>query len=233
MIINTGKIYLIIAVFVVGFEGLLAQSTLNNMEISLSNSYDSNYISEGRCNLASGGLSSFNSDISFHWIDINMWYGTGLDSDYGKLQFSAGFSFNLSDIAISFGLTDLSFLHDGSSDEEFYTELSYNQINWLTPILVYVYSFEAEGSFLELLLEFNIPVQNERLGLTPFLLGGFDFGFVEDIYCVNNFQTGLELSYQLINNLSINGYIATSLGIWKKSSRENHTWGGISVSTDF
>jgi len=74
---------------------------------------------------------------------------------------------------------------------------------------VNVYSFEAEGSFLELLLEFNIPVQNERLGLTPFLLGGFDFGFVEEIYCLNNFQTGFELSYRLINNLSINGYRAT------------------------
>jgi len=46
-----------------------------------------------------------------------MWYGSGLNSDYGELQFSAGFSFNLPDIAISFGLTDLSFLHDDSSDE--------------------------------------------------------------------------------------------------------------------
>ena len=232
-IINTIKIYSSIAVFILSFEGLIAQSTFNNTELSFSNSFDSNYISEGRCNLANGGLSSFNTDISFQWFDFNMWYGTGLDSDYGELQFSVGFSFNLSDIAISFGLTDLSFLHDGSNDEEYYTELSYNEINWLTPTLVNVYSFEAEGSFLELLFEFNIPVQNERIGLTPFLLGGFDFGFVEDIYCLNNFQTGLELSYQLINKISINGYIATSLGIWKNSSRENHTWGGISISTVF
>ena len=34
-------------------------------------------------------------------------------------------------------------------------------------------------------------------------------------------------------NLSINGYAATNLGIWKGTSHENHTWGGISVSTDF
>ncbi len=96
-----------------------------------------------------------------------------------------------------------------------------------------VYSFEAEGSFLELLLDFNIPIQNERLGLTPFLLTGFDLGFVEDIYCINNFQTGFELSYQLIDNLSIDGYLATSLGMWKGYSHENHSWGGVSISTDF
>ena len=232
-IINIVKTYLLIDVFFVCFEGVLAQSALKEIEISLSNSYDSNYISEGRCNLASGGLSSFNADISYHWLDINMWYGSGLDSDYRELQFSAGFSFNLSDIELSFGLTDLSFLHDGSSDEEFYTELSYKNINWLTPILVNVYSFQAEGSFLELLLDFNIPIQNERLGLTPFLLTGFDLGFVEDIYCVNNFQTGFELSYQLIDNLSIGGYLGTSLGVWKGSTHENHSWGGVSISTDF
>ena len=96
-----------------------------------------------------------------------------------------------------------------------------------------VYSFKAEGSFIELLLEFNIPVQNKRLGVTPFLLEGFDLGFVEDTNCLNNFKIGLELSYQLIDNVSINGYVATSLGIWEKSTNENHTWGGISISTDF
>ncbi len=230
---NTIKIFTIIAVFVVGFKGLTAQSTLNNMEISYSNYFDSKYISEGRCNLASGGLSSFNTDISFHWFNVNMWYGTGIDIDYRELQFSAEFSFNLSDIGINFGLTDLSFLHDDSNDQEFYAELSYNKFNWLTPTLVNVYSYKAEGSFLELLLEFNIPVQNNRLGVTPFLLEGFDLGFVEDKICLNNFQIGFELSYQLIDNVSINGYVATSFGVWEESSNENHTWGGISISTDF
>jgi hypothetical protein len=162
-----------------------------------------------------------------------MWYGTGIDIDYRELQFSAEFSFNLSDIGINFGLTDLSFLHDDSNDQEFYAELSYNKFNWLTPTLVNVYSFKAEGSFLELLLEFNIPVQNNRLGVTPFLLEGFDLGFVEDKICLNNFQIGFELSYQLIDNVSINGYVATSFGVWEESSNENHTWGGISISTDF
>jgi hypothetical protein len=42
---NTIKIFTIIAVFVVGFKGLTAQSTLNNMEISYSNYFDSKYIS--------------------------------------------------------------------------------------------------------------------------------------------------------------------------------------------
>jgi len=162
-----------------------------------------------------------------------MWYGSGLEEDYKELQFSAGLSFNLSDVGISFGLTDLSFLHDDSKGQEFYTELSYSKINWLTPTLVNVYSFEAEGSFLELLLEFNIPSQNEKFGIAPFLLAGYDLGFVEDIHCINNFQTGLELSYQLIDNVSIAGYIATSLGVWEGSSAENNTWGSISVSTDF
>jgi hypothetical protein len=158
-IINTIKICSIIAVLFVGFEGLIAQSFMNNMEISYNNSFESKYISEGRDNLESGGLSSFKTDISFHWFNVNMWYGTGSDKDYRELQFSTGLSFDLSDIGINFGLTDLSFLHDDSNDQEFYTELSYNKFNWLTPTLVNVYSFEAEGSFLELLLEFNIPVQ--------------------------------------------------------------------------
>jgi hypothetical protein len=62
-IINTIKIYSSIAVFILSFEGLIAQLTFNNTELSFSNSFDSKYIYEGRCNLANGGLSSFNSDI--------------------------------------------------------------------------------------------------------------------------------------------------------------------------
>jgi hypothetical protein len=232
-IINTIKIYSSIVLIILSFEGLIAQSTLNNTELSFSNSYDSKYVSEGRCNLASGGLLSFNTDIAFHWFNVNMWYGTGLDTDYRELQFSAGMAFDLSDIGINFGLANLSFLHDDSKDQEFYTELSYNKFNWFTPTLVNVYSFEAEGSFLEFLLEFNIPVKNERLGIIPFLLEGFDLGFVEDTICLNNFQIGFELSFQLIDNVSINGYVASSFGLWEESSHENHTWGGISISTDF
>jgi len=65
-IINTIKIITIIVVFFVGFRGLKAQLILDNTGLSISNSYDSKYVSEGRCNLANGGLSSFNTDIAFH-----------------------------------------------------------------------------------------------------------------------------------------------------------------------
>ena len=231
--INTIKMCSIIAVLLVGFEGLIAQSSMNNMEISYNNSFESKYISEGRDNLESGGLSSFNTDISYHWFNLNIWYGTGADKDYRELQYSAGLSFDLSDIGINFGLTDLSFLHDDSKDQEFYTELSYNKLKWLKPTLVNVYSFEAEGSFVELLLELNIPLQNEQLSLIPFLLGALDFGYVEDTNGPNNFQMGVELSFQLIDNVSINSYVASSYGVWEESSHENHTWGGVSISTDF
>ena len=219
--------------FLVGVEGMKAQSILENTELSFSNSYDSKYVSEGRCNLANGGLSSFNADIALYWLNLNMWYGSGLEEDYRELQFSAGLAFDLSDIGINFGLTDLSFLHDDSKDQEFYAELSYNKFNWVTPILVNVYSFEADGSFLEFLLEFNIPVTNDRFCLTPYLLEGFDLGFVEETVCLNNVQMGVELSYQLINNLSLNTYVASSFGLWEDSPHENHTWGGVSISTDF
>lgn len=82
-------------------------------------------------------------------------------------------------------------------------------------------------------LAFNIPVQNKRFGVTPFLLEGFDFGFVEDTNGLNNFQLGIELSYKLIDIMSINGFVASSLGVWKESTNEYHTWGGINISTDF
>ena len=88
-------------VFIVSFIGIRAQSILDNTELSLSNSYDSKYVSEGRCNLANGGLSSFNADMAFHWLNLNMWYGSGLEEDYRELQFSAGLAFDISDIGIN------------------------------------------------------------------------------------------------------------------------------------
>lgn len=143
--VNNIKLYFTFLIFIMGFEGLEAQSTLHKTKISHSNSFDSKYITEGRNNLERGGFASLNTDISFYWFNVNMWYGTGLRCDHRELQFSAGLSFDLSDIGINFGFTDLSFLHNNASDQEFYTELSYNKFNWLTPTLLNVYSFEAEG----------------------------------------------------------------------------------------
>jgi hypothetical protein len=233
IIINIIKIFTIILVFMVGIDELTAQSVLKKLDISYSNSFESKYISEGRNNLESGGLSSFNTDISIHWLNLNMWYGTSVDSDYRELQFSAGLSFFLSDIGINFGLTDLSNLHEESCDQEFYTEISYNKFNWLTPTIVNVYSFSSDGSFVELLLENKVAFQNQQLGLTLFLLGGLDFGYIENTNGLNNFQMGVKLSYQILDNVYFISYLASSFGVWEVLSNENHTWGGIRISTDF
>ena len=49
----------------------------------------------------------------------------------------------------------------------------------------------------------------------------------------DNIESGLELSYQLIDNLSLNAYIASSYIVWDEATNENHTWCGISISTEF
>ena len=49
-IINTITILTIVIVFLVWVKGMKAQSILDNTELSFSNSYDSKYVSESRCN---------------------------------------------------------------------------------------------------------------------------------------------------------------------------------------
>ena len=130
-------------------------------------------------------------------------------------------------------MTDLSFIHHNKKDQIFYTELSYNKISWVTLTLVNVYSFEAESSFVEFSIKFDILVKNDRIGLSPFILSGFDFWFVEDTNGLKNIQAGAIYSYQLYDNLSLNVYIASSYGAWDEATNENNTWVGVSISTDF
>ena len=82
-IINTIKIYSSIAVFILSFEGLIAQSTLNNTELSFSNSFDSNYISEGRCNLSINGYVA---------TSLGIWKGTSHENHtWGGISVSTDF----------------------------------------------------------------------------------------------------------------------------------------------
>jgi len=73
----------------------------------------------------------------------------------------------------------------------------------LIPGIDYVYSTEANCSFLEFFIESDELFLGERLNIAPYLLKGFDFGYATEEYNgFNNLQIGLDTSFSLTEKTS-------------------------------
>jgi len=227
------RIISLIVYTIFGTSLTMGGSESSPISFSFSNSIDGKYISEGRNILEKGGITTFNSDISYKLFDFNIWYGNGVQSRYNELQCTCGLSIDISEFGISFGYTDISFMQDNTSDQEIYFEITNSSLAWLSLSLSNVYSMEADGVFSELALEFSIPGNFERIDFIPFITQGFDFGYIEETNCLNNLQFGIIISHRIHKNLSINGHVTNSIGMWDNSKRENNFWGGVNLSTNF
>lgn len=212
---------------------LNAQSTVQFASITISNSYCTKYITEGRNNLETGGLSSLGVGLSYKAIELCLWYGNGLEEQYDEVQLSIGSSINWKAIKAAFGFTNLSFLHDDTKDQEIYLVLCYESLEWLTPFVTNTYSVEAEGSFLEFGVEFSLPLNLDKIEITPFVVEGIDLGYVEDAHGPNNTQFGINIRYLITDNLSLATHLCRSDGLWKENNNESHSWAGLTLQSSF
>lgn len=204
-----------------------------DMTLSIANTYISKYVTEGRNNLETGGLSSLNIGFSYKFIDLCLWYGNGVEEQYDEIQLSFGSSIYWNEFKAAFGLTDLSFLHNESKDKEIYLELCFDGLDLLTPFVANTYSFDSEGTFIEFGVEFSIPLRIKKVEINPFVFEGFDLGYVEEIHGANNTQYGITINYLITDNFCVGANIVRSEGLWDKDKSESHTWVGLTLRSSF
>ncbi len=197
---------------------------------SLNFALDSRYVSEGRDNLDDGGIASIAIDMDrpspLPFMDewyFSSWYVESIATPYTELNLSLGSSFSVEEVDVAVGYTWLDFQGPHASDNEFDLQLGFGLFDEIDFSSAFIYSTEAEGTFIELVASSDIV--RERFVLTPYILLGINQGYIlEEDDTFNNLQFGLTATTTLFDDMEAAFYFAATTGL------EDIFWTGVSVS---
>lgn len=178
--------------------------------------WDSIYLAEGRDDLGDGGLTYAEFAGSVGPVSLGTWYADGTDVDYNEWNLFGEVAFELTEgLEAYIGYTYLAFFSEGEKDEdnEVGVGLSYAITDYLEAAADYVYSFEAEGSFVELALASPYEVA-DGFSVAPYALLGLDFGYrTEEYNGWNHFQVGIDAEYLIGERFAIGAYAAYAFAL--------------------
>ncbi len=198
--------------------------------------WDSIYLAEGRDDLGDGGLYYAEFSGEAGPLAVGTWYADGTDVDYNEWNLFAELGFELAEGLDAYvGFTYLAFFESGekSEDREAGAGLSYAIGDYLEAAADFVYSFEAEGSFVELALAAPLDLA-EGFGLAPYALLGLDFGYrTEEYDGFNHFQIGLDAEYALSERFAIGAYAAYAFALEDIDREEDETGESIGDNPAF
>lgn len=192
---------------------------------SITPAWDSRYVSEGRDNLDGDSLFGATTEISylglpFGEIMVGTWYAWTPDSPaYSEFNAFAEYSFEIGEFGAYFGYNHLRFY----PEEQFHPDDNYDNeigagVSYGLPLNIgigadWYYSFDANGSFFELILEGEYEVC-KRLTLVPSALLGFNAGYIAAGHDgANNVAVGLEAVVPVNDYIELAGYTAYNWAI--------------------
>ncbi|MFP4352484.1 MAG: hypothetical protein ACLFRP_09725 [Puniceicoccaceae bacterium] len=188
--------------------------------------WDSIYLAEGRDDLEDGGLYTAGFAGEAGPLAVGAWYADGTEVDYNEWNLFGELGFALTEeLSVYAGFTYLAFFEEGdkSEDREIGAGASYAIGGYLEAAADYVYSFESEGSFVELALAAPLEPAAD-LELAPYVLLGLDFGYRTEAYDgFNHFQVGVDAAYALTGNFAVGGYAAYAFALEDIDKEEDRT----------
>ncbi|MBE0364643.1 hypothetical protein PULV_a2383 [Pseudoalteromonas ulvae UL12] len=196
----------------------------------------SKYITEGRNNLTAGGLQFAQLDLNYMQTDFQVWLAKGTQEDYQELNLSAVRGFQFGDWQAYLGAARLVFSQTDEYDTELATGLIYSHHPILLPSIDYVYSTQADGSFVMMALASHPWVISEQLSVFSHLSIGLDFGYASAHYDgVNHGEAGVGIQVALNPALHLQAMLGYShpLHDVKLEQGDNHHWLSISLQQAF
>lgn len=200
----------------VAFEHL--QSTHSDTELAWDTHFliESDYITEGRDNLAGSGLYSLSSDFTYDKFIVTPWLAKGISTDYLEVNLNINYEINVSDkfdVFVGYGYLK-SYQDDiGASDHEVNIDLSYAYSDDFQILATLYHSFEEKGLFTEVAFIKSYKLNNTIL-LDLSSTVGFNSGYVTDGHNGLNYaQLRAHISYVLKNNIELHAFTTYSLAI--------------------
>ena len=198
--------------------------------------WESRYVDSGRDDLEDSGI--FWGEIAGAYGDflIGAWLGVADSEHYEELNLFAAYGIQIGQVAVEVGYTRLEFDPDSGSDDELSIEAEVEVLGGFVVGVAGVYSFEAQGNFVEVALAYPILFHEERLLLAPSVHAGFDYDYRSEAYDgLNHIQIGVDAEYELTDRYTLIGYVAHSFAQddVERDDLGDVSWFGIGLNAQF
>lgn len=198
--------------------------------------WESRYVDSGRDDLEDSGI--FSGEVAGYYdaFALGAWFGVADSEHYEELNLFAAYGFQLAQVDVELAYTHLEFDPDSGNDDELSLEAETEIWGGFVVGLGGVYSFEADGSFVEVALAYPLAFQEERLWLIPSVHAGFDFGYrTESHDGLNHIQIGIDAEYALTERYTLIGYVAHSFAQddIEREDLGDVSWVGLGLNAQF
>ncbi len=233
---RTALMLLLCATFTMGWSVQVAADKGLKPTFSLASTWESAYVTEGRDNLATGGILTIDGSVAYAGFTAGAWFALGDRESYKELDLYVAFGTTKGPIECSVSWTHLRFPDVDESDNEVGGGLSFAGLDHVTPGIDGRYSTGVKGGFVEVSLRGGMPVFQERLTLKPYVLKGLDFGYASDDHDgPNHLQLGLEFDLPVRGQVALTGSLSRS---WAQEDVDRDglggvTWGTLGLSAEF
>ncbi|NBB78493.1 MAG: hypothetical protein GVY36_03490 [Verrucomicrobia bacterium] len=204
-------------------------------EGELTSFWESRYVDSGRDELPEGGLWTLEGQLHHGSFELEAWLGVGDSVDYRELNLSAGYSASVGEVDWGFAYTRLEFKGE-APDDELELALEGPLVGGFGWSAGSVYSFGAEGSFVEIGLQYPLDAFWGRLQLTPRVTQGFDFGYRTAVHDgPNHLQVGVDWTWLLDDVWQLHGHLTHSFAGTdvRREGLGGHSWVGFGLSAGF
>lgn len=213
-----------------------AASELSEWQFEATAMWESRYVDSGREDLDDSGIASAELIGSYDGFSLGAWLGVADSEHYEELNLFAAYGFELGDVGFEVGYTHLEFDPDSGNDDELSIAAEVEVFGGFVVGVGGVYSFEAEGSFVEISLAYPLAFFEERLWLVPSVHEGFDYGYRSESHNgPNHVQVGLDIEYSLTERTTLIAYVAHSFAQddVEREDLGDVSWFGLGLNAQF
>jgi hypothetical protein len=211
---------------------LTPSTAASAFEASGSLGWNSRYVSEGVNWLEEGGIATAEGAVARGPFALGTWLAFGDSINYQESNVFATYSREFNGWRGGVGYNWIRYIEEETNDHQLAALVEWTSLPVVTPAVNYSYYTESEGGFLETSLSAEFHPLTNSLMLEPYLLAGFDFGYVSPEYDgANQFQVGIEGSYWWSRNIILFANAHHSLA-WENLDQAglgDQTWVGFGL----
>lgn len=203
--------------------------------------WSSRYVTEGRDNLAGGGLSSVMLETEIAGFLFGAWNAHSQGADYQEQNYFAEYGFEFLGAEFYVSYIHLQFQSDHAHDNELGAGVALPDAFFgLTPAFDWYCSLEADGSFFEFSLSRECEI-TDRIVLAPSVTFGANDGYIADGHNgANHLVFQLTATCQITDAIALEAYLAQSFAIDENpalfaddGSLGDLFYGGVALSIEF
>jgi hypothetical protein len=194
--------------------------------------WENRYVTEGRDNLSGHSLVSASTEFSIEEFSVIPWIADSAATDYSEFNLNVIYGTRLTQSLIfyvGYNYIYARFSDEKANDNEISLDLAYEWFKHINAFASIYHSFDSNGSFMEMAIEYNDTL-SKKLDFSVQGLFGLNAGYIPDGHNgLNHFQLRANVSYHPATQIELYVYTGYNVAI----NRDAIKYAGDELLRDF